>query len=198
MSKKLSPASESTSNIRLSDNSAVTICSSLTPSRKRLQFLPNSKRSPRATSSACQVVSSFLRTPSIFLLPKSSAKNLLLPGESLAQYASFHLFRNGQSHQRQERRRDVQVIRLGERAAAADAGAVKNHHSLRIVTSRFDQSGPVNQFRVEEGVVRRAVREDATRRFCRLLIKLQVDRQTVFDAVDVEHRATRLVDVGRF
>src|SRR5262245_53912816 len=138
MSRKLSPASVSTSSIRLSDDSAVTICSSRTPSRKRLQFLPNSKRSPRATSSACQGASSLLRASSIFLLRKSvrspafrrrrpasrngSASNAsasrrdyeLLLNESLAQYAPFHLFRNGQSHQRQERRRYVQVIGLGE------------------------------------------------------------------------------------
>src|SRR5262249_20206070 len=68
MSRKLSPASESISSIRLSDDSAVTICSSRTPFRKRLQFLPNSKRFPRMTSSALQDVSPLLRASSIFLL----------------------------------------------------------------------------------------------------------------------------------
>src|SRR5262249_29279383 len=107
---------------------------------------------------------------------KSTTMKLLLLGESLAQYAPFHLLRNGQSHQCQKRRRYVQVIGLGNATAPADAGAVQNHHPLRIVAAGFDQAGPVDQIRVEEGVVRFAMREDATRIFRRLSIKLQVDR----------------------
>src|SRR5262245_3610073 len=72
MSRKLSPASESISNIRLSDDSAVTICLSLTPSRKRFQFSPNANRSPRATSSARQGDSPLLRASSIISGPPVS------------------------------------------------------------------------------------------------------------------------------
>src|SRR5262249_7176618 len=83
MSRNLMPASESISNICLSDDSAVTTCSSRTPSKNRLQFLPNSKRSPRATSSARHGASSLLRAPSIFIFLLRESPGYASPGSAL-------------------------------------------------------------------------------------------------------------------
>src|SRR5215213_1911306 len=56
MSRKLLPSRLSTSSISRRDSSALPIRSSSSTSRKRDQFSPNSKRSPRPTSIACALI----------------------------------------------------------------------------------------------------------------------------------------------
>src|ERR1044072_1688846 len=56
MSRKLLPSRLSTSSISRRDSSALPIRSSSSTARKRDQFSPNSKRSPRPTSIACVLI----------------------------------------------------------------------------------------------------------------------------------------------